>query len=157
MKRLDLVANSVIAALTAVFIVGVVHTTDPARTGGSLHPSDTRRDHVDGFSFAESETLLERLRAQRSAETNPDRRAAYSAQLSDLLVQKHQHTQALAELDEGLRLFPERPELLARAALLHFALGQRARAQAALQSARSQAPTLPVVQEAAAIIEGQVP
>ena len=157
MQHPDLVANSVIAALTAVFVVGVVHTTDPASTRGTLHPIDSRQDHVGELGFAESEAMLAKLRAQRSAETNPDRRAVYSAQLADVLVQRHQHAQALAELDEALRLFPERPELLARAALLHFALGQRARAQAALQEARSRAPELPVVQKAAAIIEGQAP
>ena len=157
MPRPDLVANSVIAVLTVVFVVGVVRTTDPARAAGHLHPVDARRGHVGGLSFAESETLLDRLRSQRSAETNPDRRAVYSAQLADILAQRQQHAQALAELDQALRLFPERPELLARAALLHFALGQPARAQAALQRARSHAPDLPVVRRAAAIIEGQAP
>ena len=157
MKRLDLVVHSVIAALTLVFAVGVVRTTDPALAKGTLHPTDARLGHVGGLSFAESEALLQRLRARRAAETNPDRRAVYSAQLSDVLVQRLQHAQALAELDEALRLFPDRPELLARAALLHFALGQPASAQAALQAARSHAPDLPLVQSAAAIIEGQAP
>jgi len=157
MKRLDLVVGSVVAALAVVFVVGVVRTTDPALAKGILHPIDARLGHVGGLSFAESEALLARLRAQRSAETDPARRAVYSAQLSDVLVQKQQEAQALAELDEALRLFPERPELLARAALLYFALGQRARAHAALQGARKHAPDLPVVQRAAAIIEGQAP
>jgi tetratricopeptide (TPR) repeat protein len=157
MQRPHLVANSVIAALTVVFVVGVVRTTDPARAAGRLHPVDSRQGHVGGLSFAEGEALLDSLRSQRAAETNPDRRAVYSAQLADVLVQRQQHAQALAELDEALRLFPERPELLARAALLHFALGQQARAQAALQKARSHAPDLPVVRRAAAIIEEQAP
>jgi tetratricopeptide (TPR) repeat protein len=157
MQRPRLVANSVIAALTLVFVVGIVRTTDPGRAAGSLHPVDARQGHVGGLSFAESEALLDRLRSLRSAETNPDRRAVYSAQLADVLAQRQQHAQALAELDEALRLFPERPELLARAALLHFALGQQTRAQTALQKARSHAPDLPVVRSAAAIIEGQAP
>ncbi|HJX54302.1 MAG TPA: tetratricopeptide repeat protein [Polyangia bacterium] len=157
MRRFDLVVHSAIAVLTMVFVVGVVRTTDPAQAKGTLHPTDARLGHVGGLSFAESEALVQRLRARRSAETNPDRRAVYSAQLSDLLVQRLQHKQALAELDEALRLFPDRPELLARAALLHFALEQPARAQAALQAARSRAPDLPLVQRAAAIIEGKAP
>ncbi len=157
MKRLDLVVPSAIAVLTAVFVVGVVRTTDPAMARGRLHPTDARLGHVGGLSFADSEALVQGLRARRAAETNPDRRAVYSAQLSDVLVQRLQHKQALAELDEALRLFPDRPELLARAALLYFALEQPARAQEALQAARSRAPDLPLVQRAAAIIEGKTP
>jgi tetratricopeptide (TPR) repeat protein len=114
---------------------------------------DSRQRHVGQLSYDESENLIKGLRAQREAESNPDRRAVYSAQLADVLAQKHQHILALVELEEALRLFPERPELLARAALLHFAVGQRARAQATLQEARKRAPDLEVVRSAAAIIE----
>jgi Flp pilus assembly protein TadD len=155
MPRLDLAVVLLIAALTAIFVVGVARTTDPALEDGVLHPSDTRQGHVGALSFAESEDLLTSLRRQRAAESNPDRRAVTSAQLADVLARKHQHAQALVELGEALRLFPERPELLARAALIHFALGDRARAQAALQAARARAPDLPVVRSAAATIEGQ--
>jgi Flp pilus assembly protein TadD len=157
MKRFDLVVHSVIAALTVSFVLAVVRTTDPVQAGSILRPTDNRVGHVGDLSFAQTEALLARLRAQRSAETDPARRAVYSAQLADVLVKRHHHAKALTELDEALRLFPQRPELLARAAMIYFALGQRARAQAALQAARSSSPDLPAVQMAAAIIEGPAP
>jgi tetratricopeptide (TPR) repeat protein len=155
MPLLERVAYSVIAALAASFAVGIVRTADPARKEGTLHPTDTRQGHVGSLSYGESERLMERLRHQRAAEANPEARAVYSAQLADGLVQKQQYVQAMVELGEALRLFPERPELLARAALIHLALGERARAQAVLQEARRRAPDLPLVRTAAAVIEGE--
>ncbi len=155
MKRHDLVAGAVVTGLFVAFSLAVVRTRDPARASGVLRPEDTRQGHLGALSFTESEDLLGKLRAQRAAAKDPQRRAVLSAELSDLLVLEHKHALALAELKDALRAFPDRPELLARAALLHHVLGQQAQAAAEISAAVHQAPDLPLVRNAAAIIEGR--
>jgi hypothetical protein len=150
----DLIVPVATASLLVVFSLAVVRTSDPARATGVLHPKDERLRHIGSLSFAEGSKLVVELRQRRDAESNPERRAMLSTQLSDALVERGQHGPALTELDQALRRFPEQPALQVRAAMLYFALGQRERAADALATARRLGGEAELVGRAAALIEG---
>lgn len=142
------------ALMVVVFCVAVAQTADPARSSAVLHPTDGRWRHIGSLSFAQGEELAQKLRRQRDGESNPERRAVLSAQLSDALVQRGQHQPALSELEEALRQFPNQPGLRVREAMLSFGLGQHARAAEALAAARRLGASGEMVERAATLIEG---
>jgi Flp pilus assembly protein TadD len=144
-----------VAAMVLAFVAYAAAQPDPSLAAGAFHPGDRRAHRYGTMEYAQVAQLVEQLRAQRSAASDPAEQAVLSVKLGDVYVARQMLPEALAELTEARRLAPDEPEVLWRLALVQHYLGHDAEADAALAAAEARAPRDPRVLRAAEQIQGE--
>jgi len=146
--RLRYGAGVALAAMFALFLAYTTTLKDPSLRPDAFPPGDRRAHRYGSRTAAETNALIEDLRAARNRQANPVAKTAISVELSDVFVARRMWNESLVELEEARRLAPSDPQVLVREALVLHAEGHDTDAMARVAEAEAASPGDPAVARA---------